>query len=81
MTDQLVLTFEVRCPRGGHPMRLVQTADPKGWAHRERRAIIQCTLPHCGYNAVVEVHLVDIGAGDPAGAARKRRQREQATVT
>ena len=80
MTDHLVLTFELRCPRGGHPMRLVQTADPKGWAHRERRAVVACTVAHCGYNAVVEVHLIDIPSGNPAGAARKRRERARAAV-
>lgn len=58
----LRLTVPVRCPRGGHPMRLVQMADPKGWADRERRAVLECTVLHCHHTAVVEVHLVDVGA-------------------
>lgn len=56
------LTVEVRCPRGNHPMRYVEPADPEGWAVRVRRAILECTDPDCRHAVAVEVHLFDLDA-------------------
>jgi len=74
------IAFNVSCPRCGAELRRVQMADPVGWVHRERRVVVECTAPHCRHCAVVEVHLVDVGARDTTAAARKRRQRTRAVA-
>lgn len=75
--EHLALEFPVTCPSGGHPLRVVQRADPKGWSGRERRVVVQCAIPHCSRTYVVEVHLIDV-VGD---TATNRRQREHRART
>ena len=82
MTGQLatLVSFPVGCPRchrsaGAYPMRVINKADPEGWAHRERRLVLECTNQHCQHTAVLEVHLIDVGIPTEAERSTERKRR------
>jgi len=70
------IAFDLTCPRCGSDMRHVTSDDPRGWATRERRGVVECIRVRCHHTAVVVVELIDLGVPSPA-AQRKRRQRER----
>jgi hypothetical protein len=53
-------TLPVTCIRCGNEVSPVKNGDPAGWVNRERRLVITCQKPGCGWSGVIIVELVDL---------------------